>query len=187
VGSFDFLSYLERLGWTSLLSVHNLKLTFLAYQFPWLNSSWSYCAQSKSWSKLLELSYPTRVECFDTGSVVVNMRCSARPFPLDENGLLALYGLLAEVKCILHSPNIPDPMFWRVAHWHLNRDSEQLQGGGLDVYLTFRDLFDDSAQFYYKHSLKKMRAETSQSPKQTIQEVFETVLNRENIEKRGGT
>lgn len=88
-----------------------------------------------------------------------------------------------EVKCALHSPNVPDPLTWRVAHWHLNRDSEQLQGGGLDVYLTFKDLFDDSAQFYYKRALKKVRAEVSQSPQRSIQEVFEAALNRDNFGK----
>jgi hypothetical protein len=181
VGRFDFLSYLERVSWTGQLSVHNLKLTFLAYSFPWRDSSWRFWAQNKSWSKSLELDYPVKVECFDTGCVVVNVRCSARAFPLDERGLLALHALLVEVRCALHSPNVPDPMTWRVAHWHLNRDSEKLEGGGLDVHLTFRDMFDDSARFYYKKQLDKIRAEVSQSPKQSIKEVFEKIIDRDSF------
>jgi hypothetical protein len=185
VGRFDFLSYLERLDWESCLSVHNLKLAFLVYQFRWLGSSWEYNRESKSYSRTFELSYPVSVQCFDTGCVLVSVRCSCRPFPLDVDGLLALSNLLGEVRNALRAPGIPDPMTWSVVHWHLNRDSEKLTGGGLDVNLTFRDLFGDSAQFYYKRLLKRMRAEASQSPKQTIQEVFENVLNRDNGPKNG--
>ena len=180
VGKFDFLSYLECLGWTVPLSIHNLKLIFLAYQFPWLDKSWSYCSQNKSWSKLFELSYPVRIECFDTGSVAVNIKCTARPFPLDENGLLALHCLLVEARCALHSQNIPDPMTWCITHWHLNRDSEPLAGGP-DFHLTFRDFFGDAAQFYYKRPLNVIRAEVSQSPKLTVKEVFEKIIDRDNF------
>ncbi len=187
VGRFDFLSYLERISYSGPLSVHNLKVSFLAYQFPWLDSSWTYCPHNKSWTKPLELSYPVRVECFETGSVLVNIRCSSRTFPLDSQGLFALHALLVEVKCALHSPNIPEPMTWRVANWHLNRDSEQLLGGGLDVHLTFKDMFDDSAQFYYKRELDRVRVEVSQSPQKSIQEVFENALNRDNTPKEGDT
>jgi hypothetical protein len=131
------------------------------------------------------LSFPVRVQCFDTGSVLVSVRCSNNPFPLDLSGLLALSNLLGEVKNALHAPCIPEPMTWGVEQWHLNRDSEPLMGGGLDVNLTFRDFFDDSAQFYYKHALDKMRAEVSQSPKQTIKELFEKILDRDNAGKGG--
>jgi hypothetical protein len=185
VGRFDFLSYLERLGWDSPLSVHNLKLSFMVYQYRWLGSGWEYNRACKSYCRTLDLSFPVNVQCFNTGCVLVSVRCSCRPFPLDFNGLLALSNLLGEVRNALHTPCIPDPQTWKVVHWHLNRDSEELTGGGLDVHLMFRDLFDDSAQFYYKRSLKRMRAEVSQSPKQTIQEVLETVLNRDNIERKG--
>jgi hypothetical protein len=185
VGRFDYLSYLEGLGWSSPLSVHNLKFCFPVYHYRWLGSGWEYCSDSKSFSRTLELSYPVKVQCYDTGSVMVSVRCSARPFPLDLNGLLALSTLLGEVKQILHAPNIPDPMTWRVAHWHLNRDSEQLMGGGLDFYITFRDFFGDAAQFYYKHSLNVVRAEVSQSPERSVQEVFEKIIDRESFGKGG--
>lgn len=185
VGKFDFLSYLERLGWSSKLCVHNLKLTFQVYQLGWLGKEWEYCTSNRSYRRKLNLSYPVSVQCFDSGTVLVSIGCSVRPFPLDIDGLTALQSLLGEVRHALHTPCIPEPTTWLVAQWHLNRDSEKLQGGGLDVYLTFRDFFDDSAQFYYKRSLKKMRAEASQSPKQTIQEVFENILNRDNTDRVG--
>jgi hypothetical protein len=185
VGRFDFLSYLERLGWDPVLGLHNLKLSFQVYQLHWLGDGWKYHKNSHSYSRHLCLSYPVSVQCFDTGCVLVSVRCSCRPFPLDLDGLLTLSSLLGEVKNVLHAPCVTDPMTWKVCHWHLNRDSEKLTGGGLDVNLTFRDLFDDAAQFYYKQSLKKIRAEVSQSPKKTIQEVFENILNRDNNPKKG--
>jgi len=185
VGRFDFLSYLERLGWDSPLSVHNLKMSFPVYQLRWQGSGWEYWKRSKSYSRTFNLSYTVTVQCFDTGSVLVSIRCSSRPFPLDVNGLLALSNLLGEVRYALHAPCVPEPMTWSVVHWHLNRDSEELMGGGLDVHLTFRDMFDDAAQFYYKRELKKIRAEVSQSPKRSIQEVFENILNRDNADKGG--
>jgi hypothetical protein len=184
-GRFDFLSYLERLDWTSRLAVHNLKLGFSVYQLQWLGAGWTYCKKSKSFSRSFGLSYPVSVQCFDTGSVLVGIRCSCKPFQLDLNGLLALSSLLGEVRNALKAPCIPDPMTWSVAQWHLNRDSEALIGGGLDVNLTFRDFFDDSAQFYYKRELGKMRAEVNQNPKRTIKELFETILDRSNAGKGG--
>jgi hypothetical protein len=181
VGRFDYLSYLEGLGWSLELCVHNLKLCFLSYRFPWLNKSWRFDPSSKSYCKFFDLSYPVRVQCYDTGSVMISVRCSARPMPLDVKGLLALSTLLGEVKQILNAACVPDPMTWRVVHWHLNRDSEQLLGGGLDCYITFKDFFGDSAQFYYKHTLDVIRAEVSQCPERSVQEVFEKIIDRDNF------
>ena len=183
VGKFDFLSYLESLGWGSKLCVHNLKLTFQVYQLGWLGKDWEFCKLNISYRLKLSVSYPVSVQCFDSGTVLVSIGCSAKPFPLDIDGLTAMQSLLGEIRNALHAPCIPEPPTWLIAQWHLNRDSEKLQGGGLDVYLTFRDFFDDSAQFYYKHQLDKVRAEVSQSPKRTIQEVFENILNRDNASK----
>jgi hypothetical protein len=103
------------------------------------------------------------------------------------DGLIAISNLLGEVKNALNAPCIPDPASWQVVQWHLNRDSEKLQGGGLDVYLTFRDFFEDTAQFYYKNTLDKVRAEVNQSPNRTIKEVFENILNRDNDPPQGGS
>lgn len=181
VGRFDLLSYLEGLGWGSLLSVHNLKLCFQVFSFRRFGQGWDYCGVNRSYSKLLDLSYPVKVQCFDTGTVMVSVKCSARAFSLDYNGLLALSSLLGEVKEALNDPSIPEPADWEIVHWHLNRDSEKLTGGGLDMHLTFRDFFDDAAQFYYKRPLNVIRAEVSQNPKKSIQEVFEKVIDRDNF------
>jgi len=181
VGGFDYLSYLASLDWGSVLAVHDLKLSFAVYQFRWAGVGWEYCKESRSFSCRFNLSCPVSVQCFDTGTVLVSVKCSSKPFPLDLTGLVALSNLLGEVKACLHAPCIPDPDTWCIVQWHLNRDSEKLQGGGADVYLTFRDFFEDSAQFYYKRELSKIRAEVVQTPKRSVKEVFESILNRTEL------
>jgi len=184
---FDFLSYLESLGWEPILGIHDLKLCFMVYHLRWIGEGWTYCKKSRSYRKRFRLSYPVSVQCFDTGTVLVSVECSAKPFPLDLDGLISLTHLLGEVRACLKAICIPAPSSWRIVQWHLNRDSEKTSGGGSDVYLIFRDFFEDSAQFYYKHNLKKYRAEVSQSPKRSLKEVFENILNRDNNPKQGDT
>jgi hypothetical protein len=186
VGKFDFLSYLESLSWEPVLGVHDLKLCFMVYQFHWFKNGWSFSKNSRSYSRRFVLSYPVSVQCFDTGTVMVSIKCSSRPFPFNLEGLISLSILLGEVRDRLRASCIPDPVGWRVIQWHLNRDSQQISGGGSDVYLTFRDFFEDSSQFYYKHNLEKYRAEVSQSPKRSLKEVFENILNRDDYQKKGG-
>ena len=185
-GRFDFLSYLESLNWSSVLGVHDLRLSFLVYQLHWTGSGWEYCKSSHSYSRRLNLSYPVNVQCFDTGVVLLSIQCSSKPFPLDFDGLVALSNLLGEVRASLNAACIPAPSTWRIVQWHLNRDSEEQLEGGPGAYLTFRDFFDDSARFYYKHNLGKYRAEVTQSPKRSIQEVFENILNRDNFSQKNG-
>jgi hypothetical protein len=174
---------LERLEWNPVLGLHDLRLVFWMYQFPWIDEGWKYCKKSKSYSKDFELSYPVSVQCYDTGLVLVSVRCSAKPFPFDLVGLGALRSLLGELRYALHASGIPDPGTWQIKQWHLNRDSGKCYGGAPGGYLTFDDFFGDSSQFYYKRGLGKYRAEVSQNPSKSIQEIFEDVLNRDNIPK----
>jgi hypothetical protein len=113
---------------------------------------------------------------------LVSVKCSSRPFPLDLEGISSLLSLLGEVKNALHASCVPEPLSWIISQWHLNRDSEQV--GGPDFYITFRDFFEQAAQIYYKENLNKVRAEVNQSPKQTVQEILEEILNLDNIPKR---
>jgi len=177
----DVLSYLKSIGWENGLSAHNIKLSFQVYNFLWLGNGWTYHKKSHSFSRNLNLSYPIYVQCFDTGTVLVAIKCSSRPFRLDFNGVSSLLSLLGEVRNALHASCIPEPLNWIITQWHLNRDSEQV--GGPDFYITFRDFFNEAAQIYYKHCAEKIRAEVSQSPKQSVQEVFEEILNRDNNPK----
>jgi hypothetical protein len=182
---FDFLSYLEHLQWNPVLGLHDLKLVFWMYQFHWIGNEWKYCKKSKSYSKQFELSYPVSVQCYDTGLVLVSIRCSAEPFPFDLEGLGALRSLLGELKNALHASGIPEPGTWLIKQWHLNRDSSKFHGGSPGGHLTFDDFFGDSAQFYYKRGLSRYRVEVSQNPKKSVQEIFEDVLNRDSIPKGG--
>ena len=180
---FDFLSYLEHLNWDPVLGLHDLRLVFWMYSFPWIREDWKYCKKSKSYSKDFGLSYPVSVQCYDTGLVLVNVRCSNKPFPFDLCGLGALRSLLGELRNALHASGIPDPGVWQIKQWHLNRDSGKFHGGSPGGYLTFEDFFGDSAQFYYKRGLNRYRAEVIQNPKKSVQEIFEDILNRDNIPK----
>jgi len=176
---FDFLSFLEDLGWDPVLAVHALKLSFAVYPLHWLNAGWEYCEKSHSYRRHFSLSYPVSVQCFDTGTVLVSIKSSVKPFPLDFDGLLSLSILLGEVRACLGAPCIPEPSSWVVVQWHLNRDSEEISVDGLNFHVTFRDFFNDVARLYFKRKLNRVRAEAVQSPKRTIKDVFESVLNRE--------
>jgi hypothetical protein len=182
-GKIDFMSLLKFLPWETTLGVHNLKLSFEVYNLHWIDNCWRYSPKSQSYSQLLNLSYPVRVQCYDTGTVLVSVKSSCKPFKLDLIGLIALTSLLGEVRCKLHSPCIPEPANWLVVQWHLNRDSEKIELSGLDFHITFRDFFNEAARIYYKHELSKVRAEVNQSPNQTLREVFEDILNRDNNAK----
>lgn len=181
----DFVSFLESLPWSPDLAVHNLKLSFEVYHLRWIGKDWQYCTKSHSYSRLFDLSYPVKVQCYNTGTVLVSIKSSCRPFRFDDSGLLALSSLLGEVRNALRAPCIPEPSTWLIVQWHLNRDSELIQGSGLAFCLTFRDFFNDAARIYYKYELNKVRAEVNQSPKRTLKEVSEEILNRDNNPKGG--
>jgi len=176
---FDFLSFLEGLDWDPVLSIHALKLSFAVYSLRWLGDGWEYCRRSHSYRRRFDLSHPVNVQCFDTGTVLVSVRASARPFHLDFDGILSLTSLLGEVKARLRTPCIPEPSTWFVVQWHLNRDSEVISASGLSFHVTFRDFFNNVARLYFKHRLSKVRAETIQSPKRSLKDAFEKIMNRE--------
>jgi len=176
---FDFLSFLEGLGWDSVLAVHALKLNFAVCSLRWLGDGWKYCKRSHSYRRRFDLSYPVSVQCFDTGTVLVSVNASVRSFRLDFDGLLSLTSLLGEIRACLSAPCVPEPSTWIVVQWHLNRDSEEISGGGISFHLTFRDFFNDVARLYFKHELDKVRAEAIQSPRRTVKDIFESVLNRD--------
>jgi hypothetical protein len=186
VAKFDFLSYLQSLGWDSVLCVHDLKLCLSVFHLNWVNKqskNWTYCKENHSYRCTLNLSYPVKVVCYNTGVILVNIECSAKPFPLDSDGLASLLSLLGEIKASLNASNIPDPLTWAVVQWHLNKDSEKISEGSCPhaMHFTFKDFFNDAAQFYYKPEIGKYRAETIQNPDMSIKQVFEEVLNRDSF------
>jgi len=184
-GRFDFLSFLEGLGWDSVLSVHAVKLRFEVGSLRWLGDGWKYCNRNRSYRRRFDLSYPVSVQCFDTSTVLVSVKASVRPFRLDLDGLLSLTSLLGELRACLRAPCIPEPSSWVVVQWHLNRDSEEISGSGLNFHVSFRDFFNGVARFYFKNNLSRVRAEAVQSPRRTVKDVFENILNREQALSNG--
>jgi len=185
VGKFDFLSFLENLPWSSNLCIHNLKLTFNVYNFHWIDHKvWKYC-KNESYQRYFSLSLPVYVQCYDTGTVLVSIKCSSIPFSLNIDGLFALSNLLGEIRNVLHAPCIPDPSSWVIVQWHLNRDSEPIEISGLDFHITFKDFFNNLARVYTKHEINRIRVEVNQSPNRICKEVFEEILNRDNTPKGG--
>jgi hypothetical protein len=178
---FDFLSLLESLKWEPVLAIHALKLKFEVYSLGWLGTGWEYNTRNHSYRSHFSLSYPVSVQCFDTGTVLVSVKSSVRPFRLDLNGILSLACLLGELRACMRAPCIPEPPNWMIVQWHLNRDSKKMSIDGLSFHVSFRDFFDNVARLYFKHELNKIRAEATQNPKRTVEEVFESILNREEL------
>jgi len=170
---------LESLGWDSNLGIHDVKVVFETFNFPWIDSSWQYCKGNHAFIRTFNLACPVRVQCYDTGTVLVHVKSSIKPFSMAYEGLLALSNLLAEVKAKLNAPCVPEVLTWDVVQWHLNRDSERICGSTHNIHLSFKDFFGDTSQFYYKKELEKYRAEVVQKPDRTIKQVFEEILCRD--------
>jgi len=85
------------------LSVHALKLRFEVYSLRWLGTDWMYSKRSRSYQRRFNLSHPVSVQCFDTGTVLVSVKASVRPFRLDFDGLLSLASLLGELRACLRA------------------------------------------------------------------------------------
>jgi len=47
------------------------------------------------------------------------------------------------------------------------------------LQFTFKDFFEEAAQFYYKHDLDRYRAEVIQNPNKTVKQVFEDIIQRD--------
>jgi hypothetical protein len=181
VGNSEWLSYLEHIDWNSHLDIHNLKFRFSVPNLRWikLNQGWILGKQNHSYRrKFILSSFTVSVQCFDTGSVLVSVKCSAKPFPLNLRGMLALSTLLGEVKHALNASCIPDVSTWNIVQWHLNRDSKKISGGSKSLYATFEDFFEDTVTFYYKHNLEKYRVEVRQTPNKTMPQVLEHLIPR---------
>lgn len=178
---FDFLSFLEGLSWEPIPAMHDLKLSFQVYSLRWLGSGWDYCARNSSYRRNFQLSYPVNVQCFNTGTVLVSIKASFIPFRLDPVGLLSLSILLGETRNSLRANCIPEPSSWTIVQCHLNRDSEPLSFDGLSFHVTFQDFFDNTARIYFKHTLEKVRAEVVLTPGRSFKDVFESILNRDEI------
>lgn len=178
----DFVSFIESLDWEELVYVHDVRVGFDAVCMDGVCSGaagWLLSLRSHSWlRKFDDLEFPLTVQVYDSGRVQVAVRCSLKPIPFDFEGLTRLTSVLGELKGRLGWGNVPNVVDWMVTSWHYGKDSKnEVSGASLNV--TFETWSKTLARIYTKKELKKVRVEEIQSPRRTVQDLFETVMNRE--------
>lgn len=177
----DFASFVESLDWGELAYVHDVRVEFDAVRVDGVSSSvgWLWAPKSHSWSrKFDDLEFPLTVQVYDTGRVQVIVKCSLKPIPFDFRGLTRLATVLGELKGRLGWRNVPNVVDWTVTSWHYGKDSlNEVSGASLNV--TFETWSRTLGRIYCKSELKKIRVEEIQSPRRTVKDLFEAVMNRE--------
>jgi hypothetical protein len=118
------------------------------------------------------------VQVYDSGHVQVTVKCSLKPIPFNFVGLTRLTAVLGELKGRLGWCNAPNVVDWMVTGWHYGKDSEN-EVSGVSLNVTFETWSKTLARIYTKLELKKVRVEEIQSPRRTVQDLFETVMNRD--------
>jgi len=93
--------------------------------------------------------------------------------------LTRLTCVLGELKGKLDWAGVPSVVDWVVTSWHYGKDSlKEVSGASFNV--TFQTWSNTFARIYVKRELRKVRVEEIQSPNRTVQELFETVMNRDS-------
>jgi len=178
----DFVSFVESLDWGELAYVHDVRVEFDAVRIDGVSSSagWLWSPRSHSWRRRFDLEFPLTVQVYDSGRVQVAVRCSLKPIPFDFEGLTRLAAVLGELKGLLGWSNVPNVVDWTVTSWHYGKDSlNEVSGSSLNA--TFATWSRTLGRIYCKSELKKIRVEEIQSPRRTIQALFEGIMNREEI------
>jgi len=177
----DFVSFVESLDWEELCYVHDVRVEFDAVCVDGIRSSdgWLWSLRSHSWlRKFDDLEFPLTVQVYDTGRVQVAVKCSLKPIPFNFEGLTRLTSVLGELKGRLGWSNVPNVADWTVTIWHYGKDSKS-EVSGASFNVTFETWSKTLARIYTKLELNKIRVEEIQSPRRTVQDLFETVMNRE--------
>lgn len=173
----DFVSFIESLDWEELCYVHDVRVEFDAVCVDCVG--WLRSLRSHSWLRKFEdLEFPLTVQVYESGCVQVVVRCSLKPIPFDFEGLTRLTAVLGELKGRLGWGNVPNVVDWMVTSWHYGKDSKN-EVSGASFNVTFETWSKTLARIYTKLELKKIRVEEIQSPHRTVQDLFETVMNRE--------
>lgn len=177
----DFASFVESLDWSELVYVHDVRVEFDCVRLDGVCSEagWRWSPRSYSWRRKFEdLEFPLTVQVYDSGRVQVAVRCSLKPIPFDFEGLTRLTAVLGELKGRLGWGNVPNVVDWIVTSWHYGKDGlNEVSGASLNV--TFATWSRTLGRIYSKSELKKIRVEEIQSPRRTVQDLFEAVMNRE--------
>jgi len=183
----NFASFVESLDWGELAYVHDVRVEFDAVHLDGVSSSagWRWSPKCHSWRRKFDhLEFPLTVQVYDTGRVQVAVRCSLKPIPFDFEGLMRLATVLGELKGRLGWSNVPNVVDWMVTSWHYGKDSlKEVSGTSLNA--TFETWSRTLARIYTKSELKKIRVEEIQSPRRTVQDLFEEIMNREDTIRHG--
>jgi len=177
----DFVSFVESLDWGELAYVHDIKVEFDVVCVSGVSSDcgWRWSLKSHSWSrKFDELEFPLTVQVYDTGRVQVSVQCSLKPIPFSFGGLTRLTSVLGELKGKLAWNDLPNVADWIVTSWHYGKDSGK-EVAGVSFNVTFETWSKTLVRIYTKLELNKIRVEEIQSPHRTVQDLFETVMNRD--------
>ena len=160
---------------------HDVRVEFDVVRVAGVSSGagWCWSPRSHSWRrKFDDLEFPLTVQLYDSGRIQVAVRCSLKPIPFDFGGLTRLTAVLGELKGRLGWGNVPNVVDWTVTSWHYGKDSlNEVSGASFNV--TFETWSRTLGRIYCKSELKKIRVEEIQSPRRTVQELFEAVMNRE--------
>lgn len=177
---FDFDKFVESLDWGELAYVHDVRVEFDAACVNGVssNAGWRWSSSSHSWRRrFLDLEFPMTVQVYDSGRIQVVVKCSLKPIPFDFEGLTRLATVLGELKGLLGWSGVPNVVDWMVTSWHYGKDSlNEVSGAPFNV--TFETWSRNLARIYAKSELKKIRVEEIQSPRRTVQDLFEAVINR---------
>jgi len=173
----DFVSFVESLDWEELCYVHDVRVEFDAVCVDCVGWLWSL--RSHSWlRKFDDLEFPLTVQVYDSGRVQVAVKCSLKPIPFNFEGLTRLTSVLGELKGRLGWSNVPNVVDWAATSWHYGKDSKN-EVSGASFNVTFETWSKTLARIYTKLELNKIRVEEIQSPRRTVQDLFEAVMNRE--------
>lgn len=179
----DFASFVESLDWGELAYVHDVRVEFDAVRVDGVSSGagWLWSRRSHSWRRKFDcLEFPVTVQVYDSGRVQVAVRCSLKPIPFDFGGLTRLTAVLGELKGWLGWSNVPNVADWTVTSWHYGKDSQK-EVSGTSLNVTFETWSRTMARIYAKSELKKIRVEEIQSPRRTLQDLLELVMNRDEM------
>ena len=175
----DFASFVEGLDWGELCYVHDVRVEFDCVGVNVCSSAgWRRSGKAHCWLQRFDLEFPLTVMMYDSGRVQIVVKCSLNPIPFSFEGLTRLTAILGELKGQLGWSDPPNVVDWIVTSWHYGKDSrKEVSGASLNV--TFETWSKTLARIYTKSELRKVRIEEIQSPKRTVQDLFEETMNRE--------
>jgi len=179
-------------------SIHDIHLHFDAHQiyktlentpFPKFKGNKSIAIDSWIMNNAI-----TKTTINKNNTVDVVIGCSLEPIPLDYNGILRFFTILASSEGVLHGltaminnyrigkESIPSYTKWIITRWDFGRDTlESYKGEKFEI--TVEDAQHRFCRLYTKDFNKKrrLRAETIETPRKTVVDAIQEKLNIQNL------